>query len=245
MGTLVNSKLKVGLLICDHVQAKYVDDFGDYNDMFAKLFPSIEFENYDVCKGDFPIDLNDCDFYMCTGSKYSVYENLDWITKLKTFISELYQKKKYFIGFCFGHQLIAEALDGKVERAQVGWCVGNHQFEMVEKTSWMVPALSNLNMLMSCQDQILELPNESVVLATNDFCPNAMILVGERFLGFQGHPEFTPKYSKLLIESRIDQIGKTKALHGLKSLGNKLNNHEIQSWILNFIDENIDSQGSI
>ena len=121
--------MKAGLFVCDHVQLKYQNLFGDYPDMFAQLLPEFEFQFYDVYNGQFPESLDECDLYMATGSSHSVYENLDWIIKLKKVIRDIYDQNKIFIGFCFGHQLIGEALGGKVAKSPNGWCVGVHEFE--------------------------------------------------------------------------------------------------------------------
>ena len=122
--------MQVGLFICDHVKPQYRDQFGDYPDMFMRLFPGFDFKLYDVCSGQFPERLDECDLYMATGSSHSVYEDIDWIHQLKEVIREIYKQQKYFIGFCFGHQLMGEALGGKVEKSEKGWCVGVHEFKI-------------------------------------------------------------------------------------------------------------------
>ena len=34
--------MKAGLFICDHVDAEFQPEFGDYSDMFRELFPTIQ-----------------------------------------------------------------------------------------------------------------------------------------------------------------------------------------------------------
>ena len=122
--------MKIGLLVCDEVSAEYQSNFGDYPEIFQALFPHYEFEFYAVYKNEFPISVLDCEIYMATGSSHSVYEDVDWIHQTKAFIREIYARNLFFIGFCFGHQLMAEALGGKVEKSSDGWCVGIHQFSI-------------------------------------------------------------------------------------------------------------------
>jgi GMP synthase-like glutamine amidotransferase len=126
--------MTIGLLECDHVRDEFQYISGDYRDMFPALFlPLIsewQFVFYDVVNGHFPEAVNDCNAYICTGSKSSVYDDEPWIVQLKGFVSRLYQNQKPFIGLCFGHQLLGESLGGKVGKSLNGWCVGVHQFDI-------------------------------------------------------------------------------------------------------------------
>ena len=66
--------MKVGLLECDHVHLKYQHIGGDYREMFPAFLSNWEFRFFDVVNGQFPSSASACDIYLCTGSKYSVYE---------------------------------------------------------------------------------------------------------------------------------------------------------------------------
>ena len=141
--------MKIGLLECDHVADKFVAISGTYPEMFAALLPEVEFQLYDVCNGEFPQSVDECDAYTSTGSKFSVYDEIDWILQLKDFVFQLYKNDKKFIGVCFGHQIMAEALGGKVLKSEKGWNVGIHPFEIALKENWMDPFQQNLNLLSS------------------------------------------------------------------------------------------------
>ena len=227
--------MKAGLFQCDHVKENIRQQFGDYSDMFVNLFPELDWTFYDVCNGDFPRDLNECDVYFATGSHRSVYEDLDWINQMKTTIRQIAETDKYFIGFCFGHQLLGEAMGGKVRKSPKGWCVGVHEFEITQQTDWMKPFQDNLNILMMCRDQVLELPKGAKVLAGNEKCPVGIMQIGERLLGIQGHPEFSKAYDQFLMKLRIDRMGKMIVNQGLRSLEKEVHRESIRSWILNFI----------
>ena len=228
--------MKAGLLICDHIVLEWQAEFGDYPAMFAKLFPSFKWQLYNAVEGVLPADINECDFYMSTGSKYSVYQNLAWLAPLKAFIQELYVVQKPFIGFCFGHQLLGEALGGKVEKAGHGWCVGVHKFEIVQSQSWMNPPQSSLNLLMMCQDQITQLPPKTKLLASSQNCPNGVIQIGETMLGIQAHPEFPKRYNQRLMETRVNKMGLEKVEEGIQSLQMDIHPDLIQSWVVSFLN---------
>ena len=213
---------------------------GDYRQMFPALFlqvaPNWEFQFFDVCNGHLPEHVNDCDAYICTGSKSSVYDNEEWIIRLKEFVREVFASRSVFIGVCFGHQILGEALGGQVRKSNVGWCVGTHTFEVIKREEWMDPAVSTFNLLMMCQDQVIQLPPASILLAQTPDCPNAMFRVGENMLGIQAHPEFPKEYDKALMELRVERIGEEKVEKGINSLDLPLNDLAVAGWIRNFID---------
>ena len=210
--------MRAGLLVCDHVIEKYQDKYGDYPDMFAQLFPELEWVLYDVVNEQFPDDIDACEVYFATGSRYSVYEDKPWIKQVLAFIRLIYDHQKYFVGFCFGHQLLGEAMGGKVQKAPTGWCVGVHEFEVNRTANWILPYQKEINLLMMCQDQVLKLPPNTIVLAGNAQCPNGIIQVGERMLGIQAHPEFSKAYDQFLVEWRADRMGSEVVREALNSL---------------------------
>ncbi|MGK0363433.1 MAG: GMP synthase-like glutamine amidotransferase [Saprospiraceae bacterium] len=228
-----------GLFVCDHVNIDAQGEFGDYPDMFARLFPDFEWKLYDVYNGHFPENLEECDVYFSTGSSHSVYEDLEWITRLKEVIREIYRLKKYFVGFCFGHQLIGEALGGKVQKSPNGWCIGVHRFEIEKQRLWMQPSKKSINVLMMCQDQILELPENSTVLGGNEMCPVGIIQVGETMLGIQGHPEYPKEYNKFLMINRVDRIGRKLVDEALISLDKEVNRDTMRDWFIRFLNRSV------
>jgi GMP synthase-like glutamine amidotransferase len=230
--------MKVGLLECDHVREELLPVAGDYRQMFPALFtkvaPDWEFVFYDVCNGIFPESAEECDLYICTGSKFSVYDQEEWIFRLKDFVNEIYLAGKKYAGICFGHQMLAEALGGKVEKGKPGWCVGVHQFELTKTAEWMKPGQSSFNLLMMCQDQVVRMPANSVVLAETADCPVGMFQVGENMLGIQAHPEFPKAYNRALMELRVERIGQEKVDAGIASLVISTDELLIAVWIKNF-----------
>ena len=230
--------MKVGLLVCDRVRREYRAEFGEYPEMFQALFPEYEFQFYEAYKGVFPESVTDCEMYMATGSSFSVYEDLEWIRKTKAFIKAIYEADRYFIGFCFGHQLMGEALGGKVAKSTAGWCVGIHEFEIYHVKHWMRPAKMSVNFLMMCQDQVMELPPNTIQLGGNEACPNAIIQVGQRMLGIQAHPEFSRKYDQTLMEARVERIGKETVTAGIASLEKSLDVALFRTWVSNFLQNN-------
>lgn len=231
--------MKIGLLECDHVREELLPIAGDYRDMFPALFASVapdwQWCFYDVVNGHLPALADECDAYFCTGSRYSVYDDEPWIYRLKDFVRLLYSVQKPFVGVCFGHQMLGEALGGTVQKAEVGWCVGVHEFTVYEELFSDLRLPETLNLLMMCQDQIISLPPDSATLASTPDCPHAMILVGEKMLGIQAHPEFRVAYEEALMRLRVERIGLEKTERQLKTLTLPLDSTIVATWMANFI----------
>lgn len=228
--------MKTGLLQCDHVAAELRHLGGDYEDVFRALFPELDLQIYNVVDGQFPDDVSDCDAYLCTGSKYSVYEDLSWIDELKDFVRQVAASQQRFVGVCFGHQLLADALGGQVSKAEVGWCIGVHSFTVTQREAWMQPYRPTINLLMSCQDQVVQAPPGATILAQAPDCAVGMFRIGDRLLGMQAHPEFSPAYARALIERRRERIGAEKTDRGLDSLHMTLQTQVVREWVLRFLE---------
>jgi GMP synthase-like glutamine amidotransferase len=231
--------MKIGILKTDAVRPEWVPRFGEYPDMFmallGRLDPELEFAVYDVEQGEYPATVDEVDAYLITGSKSSVYEDKPWITSLKEFVRELHRRRKKLVGICFGHQLVAEALGGKVEKSPRGWGVGLHTHTFGQLPAWHDRGTPSFDILVSHQDQVIENASGVEVLAGSAFCENAVCQIGDHILTFQGHPEFVPGYSRELLEYRREQIGEAAYSQGVASLDREPQSERIGRWILAFL----------
>jgi GMP synthase-like glutamine amidotransferase len=231
--------LKIGLLKCDTVHEKFRHIAGDYSDAFINLFsayaPEISLEIYDVEQGHYPGSLDECGGYLTTGSYRSVYDDIPWILRLRDFVAELYRNNKKFVGICFGHQMIAQALGGKCEQSERGWGIGVHTVRITRKKPWMRPKLDRYDLIVCHLDEVTELPEGSELLGTNEHCPNSMFALGDHFLGIQAHPEFTAAYAEALMLARIERIGRKKVEQARETLKREVHEKILTRWIANFL----------
>lgn len=236
--------MRIGILQADAVMEQFQPAHGNYPGMIAgilgraatELNLDVECRNYDVEHGIYPNATDECDAYVITGSKKSVYDDDPWIAALKEYTCELHQEEKKLVGLCFGHQLVAEALGGKTLGADVGWCVGIHESEVIQPQWFMSDdELDRFQLIVSHKDQVVKLPEGAQLLASAEQCPNSMYCVGDHILTMQGHPEFTREYSRDLMDMRREILGVETYNEGVASLAKTLEKDIVARWIIRFI----------
>ena len=231
--------MKIGILQCDDVLEVLQPDFGNYPDMLQRMFrridPDLEFEVWDVRTGAFPEAVDSCAAYVSTGSRHGVTDGLAWVAELEAYIRLLDAERKTYLGVCFGHQALATALGGEVERSPRGWGVGVTTSKVRERQPWMEPFQAQLDLVASHQDQVSRLPDGVRVLAGSDFCPHYLVQRGDHFLGIQGHPEFSRDYSRALMLRRRGLIPDERIEEGLASLDRDVDDLRVARWLLNFM----------
>lgn len=188
--------MKIGILITGHAIPEFHDDFGgDYDAVFAHMLRGheFEFEGFNVVDNEFPEGPEAADGWLITGSKHGAYEDHDWIPPLEQLIRDIYADGRPLVGVCFGHQIVAQALGGKVEKFTGGWSVG-HTTYTIEGRDMAINAWH--------QDQVTELPPGAEVIGSSDFCANAALLYDNRIYTIQPHPEFTSRMVGQLLDTR-------------------------------------------
>ena len=187
--------MKIGILVTGHPPDELYDQFGEYDGMFRKLLDGngFEFETFAVVDNQFPSSIEDADGWVITGSRHGAYEDHPWIPPLEELIRAIRDAGQPLIGVCFGHQIIAQALGGTVEKFQGGWAVGRTSYDFdgdtVTLNAWH-------------QDQVTRLPKGACVLGSNDFCKNAMVAYGDTIWTVQAHPEYGDDFISGLVRTR-------------------------------------------
>ena len=231
--------MNIGILGCDDVPERFKHIAGGYRDMFEALLaphiPDLTLTWFETCKGEVPAAPDACDAYVCTGSRYSVYDNLEWIATLNRFVQQVYEARKPFVGICFGHQVLAQALGGAVAKSDFGWGIGVHEMQILQPEPWMQPQQSDCRLQYMHADQVQRMPEGSALLASAAHCPVAMFRVGETMLGIEGHPEFPAAYEEALLLARRERIGAERVDAALKTLATPTDDRIAGRWIANFI----------
>jgi len=223
--------MKLAILETGYPPGDLGERFGDYPAMLSRLLgDGFESETFDVQAGELP-DPNDHDAVLITGSPAGVYEDLPWIAPLMNFIRVA--KESRMVGICFGHQVMAEALGGHVVKSDKGWGAGLHHYAIKHAEPWL-DGEGSIAIPASHQDQVVEQPPHTEVVAASDFTPFAALAWTDRpAISFQFHPEFSPEFAKALIEKRYDRVPNPDA--AIASLDAPNDNARVGGWIRRFL----------
>lgn len=141
---------------------------------------------------------------IATGSPASTYDDEEWIAQSEDFLKRAADHNVAIYGVCFGHQLVAQAFGGTVEKCPRGWELGTVTLTLTSEGQ-ADPLFSDTPKSflaqMSHGDVVTNLPSDAVVLAHNEHWPYQAFRLGERIWGTQFHPEFTPAILENLIHS--------------------------------------------
>lgn len=185
----------IGILQTGHAPDALRPTHGDYPDLFARLLrdQGLDFRAWAVVDGQFPEGPHDAEGWLITGSRHGAYESHPWIPPLEALIRDIVAARVPLVGICFGHQIVAQALGGTVEKHPGGWSVGRTEYdwegERIALNAWH-------------QDQVVTPPPGARVLASSPFCRNAALVIGDTTLTVQAHPEFDNAWVRDMIEVR-------------------------------------------
>lgn len=195
--------MKLNILLCDTFPGLLPENIPSYEWMFTSLFNKVRgditYHIFEVYNEQLPTEFSSDDIYLITGSNVSAYDNIAWVNGLKKWIVEAKRQNVKIMGICFGHQIIAEALGGKVEKAKKGWGVGIRTSKVVDKMFATSFPNAKMRLLYNHHDQVTKLPSDATLIATSDFCPNEAYRIGTNIISLQGHPEFSEQYETHLL----------------------------------------------
>ncbi|WP_370156853.1 type 1 glutamine amidotransferase [Ferrovibrio sp.] len=166
---------------------------------------------------------------LLTGSRHGVYDDLPWIGPLKAFIRDAAAMQRPVVGVCFGHQIIAEALGGRVEKAAAGWRVGLETYTTMLDGNG---AARSIALPAFHQDQVVVPPPGAEIVAHSPACAHAALRYMQApVLSLQFHPEFSRPY----LADLIAVLGKQAEAPGLPA--NATTDETGMRWIADFLAE--------
>ena len=154
----------------------------------------ISFHEVDLHAREKIPELRDYDALWVMGGSMNVWEEdkYPWLVDEKVAIRQAVKDLKMpFLGICLGHQLLAEALGGKAERAN------NYEVGLFEIRPTIDgqnhPLLKGFNVSDKWVNvhlvEVTEAPHGSKILASSNQCMNHIMQVSENAYSCQFHPE--------------------------------------------------------
>ena len=235
--------MHIGVLETGPVASQLVEEYGSYTDFFRRLLtnadPSVTVTGWKVFDQVFPPKDTKVDGWIISGSKFGAYEDHLWIPPLEELLRQLYQQSQPIAGICFGHQILAQAFGGTVEKSEKGWGLGIQSYEFSQRPSWMKSAEGGFNGVAIHQDQVVDLPTEATVIAQNEFCEFAVLTYGDpespKAISIQSHPEIGKAFFTDLVECRRGTVfNASLADDALASLSQSLDNDKWAKWLCDY-----------
>lgn len=226
---------RIGLLLVGHIDAGSLHIGGDYPELYADLLQphDIQLTTYRCDESQLPDSLSEQDGYICSPSRLSVYDNHQWLRDVEQLLRDMVAAETPYVGICFGHQLMAQALGATVQKADVGWGIGAKHYEVVEAQPWM-DSSADIILAASHQDQVMQLPDGARLMARAPYCPIGGMLIGERAWTLQVHPEFSPALADSLLATRLALFGEEAAEAARVTLKKPLQQNRIAGWMSRF-----------
>lgn len=149
----------------------------------------------DVFRGEKCPSPEKYDWLMVMGGSQHAWEEdrHPWLVREKEAIAQALEQEKIILGICFGAQLLAEVLGGRVfpnREKEIGW---HPVFQTEEgRQSLLFKEVPEKFITFHWHSDHYDIPPGCIPLAYNECTPNqAFVYPGRPILGLQFHPEYT------------------------------------------------------
>lgn len=153
-----------------------------------------------------------------TGSADSLTERVAWMDRGLAYVRDLVRDEVPTLGICFGHQMLGEALGGRVAANPRGREIGTvrmlisdrhpllagHQSSCADVYDQGLVPETAVN--MTHLDSVVDLPAGAKVFAQTPQEPHAFVQFAARAWGVQFHPEMDGEVIRAYIEHRREAI---------------------------------------
>ncbi len=184
---------------------------------------------------DYPADIHDYDGYLITGGAAPLVDepHTPKVVALLDFIRQLNEAKIPLVGICWGHQGIAIALGGKVEKFEK-YGMGIRGTHVIKKYDWMkqAPDFVYLYSMHTCQVTIP--PKDAELFLSSDFCHYAGFTYGNHIMTIQQHPDFNLNVSLAMMDKRRERLTAEQLAIAEKSLSQSHHTEIACQWVGQF-----------
>jgi GMP synthase (glutamine-hydrolysing) len=146
-----------------------------------------------------------------TGSSAMVSAREAWSERTAVWLREVVAVGTPLLGICFGHQLLAHALGGRVAANPRGREIGTVEIELrpeAGRDALFAALPPRVEMQATHVESVLELPPDARLLAASRGDPHQAFATGARAWGVQFHPEFDADVIRGYLEARSELIAR-------------------------------------
>ncbi len=159
----------------------------------------------DVAAGEALPSAHDAAGAIITGSAAMVTERLPWSERTGDWIRNAMDAELPLFGVCYGHQLMAHALGGRVDYLPGGREIGTQPIELSPgyKSDPLTRVLRDGFRAHTTHEQsVLEAPAGATILARSARDPHQILRYGPNAISVQFHPEFNAEVMRAYIRRR-------------------------------------------
>ncbi|MFY0309016.1 type 1 glutamine amidotransferase [Leisingera sp. D0M16] len=196
---------------------RHPKDGEKFTDLIQMARPDWRASVFAVKDGVFPEDLFAFDGAMITGSPASVRSGAPWITQLLELIRAAHARHFPLFGACFGHQAIALALGGSLDRNTNGWVHGLTRNRLLHRPDWAAALPDEIKLYGSHCECVSTLPDDATPFSSRDGI-NTGFTLGRHIFTTQHHPEMTHDFILALSEEMREDLGPAVHARALNSL---------------------------
>jgi len=216
--------------------AEFPDDGEAFRNLLSQERPHWRFTIVYVKDNEFPARASDFEGYLITGSPASVTDDRPWIRQLLGLIREIEAERIPQAGVCFGHQAIALALGGTVERSSRGWGFGVSQTRYMRMAPWMTPAKEVVHLYTAHRDQVTALPDGAELLGGSEHCPIGSYRMGDHVFTTEHHPEMTTVFMRRLTDELAGTLDPAIIAKARKEIEAPQDSRLMARWIVQFLE---------
>jgi GMP synthase (glutamine-hydrolysing) len=145
--------------------------------------------------------------FVITGSAANVPTRDAWMVRTEAWLRDVVARGTPTFGICFGHQLLAQALGGEVQRNPRGREIGTVRIERTAPASIFDDLPEHFEAQVTHIDSVVRLPPGAEPLARSGLEDYQAIRFSERCFGVQFHPEMDADVMRAYVETRREILG--------------------------------------
>lgn len=202
----------------------------------APMRPAWRFDVWAAKRDELPPDPAAYDGWVLTGSVASANDAAPWVQRLEALLRTLHARRAPMVGFCFGHQIIAKALGGRVGPSPGGWRLGVATTRFAAAEPWMQPAQAAVTLFAAHQEQVLAPPPGARVLGGDDWAPVGALAAGDHVFTTQYHPELTREFLRGIVDEHGDWFAPAVVQRARQQLEQPVDALLFMRWIAQFLE---------